>query len=230
MNKENNIPPQINCIPDSDNPYLAARQEWNERYGSYIARARNWRLATLLSLMISLIAVSGLVYVSVTSKWVPYLVRVESQGQVSYGGRIEQAKNFDNRIIKAFLVRFVTDWRSVLLDNQAQSQALERVYAMVANNSPAFEKLNHYYKEESPISLMQNQSTSVEIITALPISNQSWQVQWQETKRNATGAVLSTQRWQATLTFVLQPPQSEALIQMNPLGLYLKDLNWTVEL
>jgi len=28
-----------------DTPYLAARREWNERYGDYIARARNWRWA-----------------------------------------------------------------------------------------------------------------------------------------------------------------------------------------
>ncbi len=227
---ENNILPQITSAPEPHSPYLAARQEWNERYGSYIAHARNWRLATLLSLTISLIAVSGLVYVSQRSKWVPYLVKVESQGQVSYGGRVEPIKDLDNRIIKAFLVRFITDWRSVLLDNQAQKQSLERVYAMTASNSPAFEKLNNYYKEASPFNLIQTQSINIEIIAALPISTNTWQVQWQETKRNTAGIVLSTQRWQATLTFVLQPPQSEALIQINPLGLYLKDLNWTVEL
>ncbi len=25
------------------NPYLAARKEWDERYGDLISRARNWR-------------------------------------------------------------------------------------------------------------------------------------------------------------------------------------------
>jgi type IV secretion system protein TrbF len=31
--------------PGSDeiyNPYLAARREWDERYGEFITRARNW--------------------------------------------------------------------------------------------------------------------------------------------------------------------------------------------
>jgi type IV secretory pathway TrbF-like protein len=33
-------------------PYLAARQEWNERYGDYIARARNWRRAAFAALAV----------------------------------------------------------------------------------------------------------------------------------------------------------------------------------
>ena len=32
------------------NPYLAARREWDERYGDLISRARNWRLAAFLAL------------------------------------------------------------------------------------------------------------------------------------------------------------------------------------
>ena len=30
--------------PGLNDPYLDARREWNERYGSYISRAKNWRL------------------------------------------------------------------------------------------------------------------------------------------------------------------------------------------
>jgi type IV secretion system protein VirB5 len=30
------------------NPYLAARREWDERYGHLITRERNWRLMALL--------------------------------------------------------------------------------------------------------------------------------------------------------------------------------------
>ena len=31
------------------NPYLAARREWDERYGDQITRARNWRTMAFLS-------------------------------------------------------------------------------------------------------------------------------------------------------------------------------------
>src|SRR5215468_2741558 len=35
------------------NPYLAARKEWDERYGSLIKRAQNWRFAAMLALLVA---------------------------------------------------------------------------------------------------------------------------------------------------------------------------------
>ena len=40
--------------PDSYNPYLAARREWDERYGDHIVRARNWRTMAALCGVIAL--------------------------------------------------------------------------------------------------------------------------------------------------------------------------------
>ncbi len=45
----------------NSNPYLDARREWAERYGSYIAHARNWRLFSLGMLAIALVESVGLV-------------------------------------------------------------------------------------------------------------------------------------------------------------------------
>jgi type IV secretion system protein VirB5 len=36
------------------NPYLAARHEWDERYGDLITRAKNWRLMAALCSLIAL--------------------------------------------------------------------------------------------------------------------------------------------------------------------------------
>jgi hypothetical protein len=46
---------QATATPDSKpyNPYLAARREWDERYGDLITRARNWRLLALTSSLAS---------------------------------------------------------------------------------------------------------------------------------------------------------------------------------
>ena len=56
------------------NVYLDTRREWNERYGSYIAQARNWRLVAIGSLCVSAIACGGLAYVAGQSKITPYIV------------------------------------------------------------------------------------------------------------------------------------------------------------
>ena len=41
------------------NPYVAARREWDERYGEIITRAKNWRFIAILSAMATLVAVGG---------------------------------------------------------------------------------------------------------------------------------------------------------------------------
>ena len=60
------------------NPYLAARREWDERYGDQITRAKNWRTMAALSGLVSLLATSGLIWMSVRSHVVPFVVLVDS--------------------------------------------------------------------------------------------------------------------------------------------------------
>lgn len=57
-----------------ENPYLAARQEWNERYGDAIAAARSWRLAALLASSVCLVLAAGSIYLGSQSALVPYIV------------------------------------------------------------------------------------------------------------------------------------------------------------
>ncbi len=59
--------------PDT-NPYLAARREWNERYGEYIAQARTWRVTALLALLVAAVSTSGLIWIASSSGIVPYVV------------------------------------------------------------------------------------------------------------------------------------------------------------
>ena len=58
----------------STNPYLIARREWDERYGSLITRARNWRLVALLCAVAAIMQAAGLIALSMRAKVVPYVV------------------------------------------------------------------------------------------------------------------------------------------------------------
>src|SRR6266567_6738448 len=49
------------------NPYIAARREWDERYGEIITRAKNWRFIAILSTLATLVAAAGIVVLSVRS-------------------------------------------------------------------------------------------------------------------------------------------------------------------
>ena len=56
------------------NPYTMARQEWDERYGDLISRARNWRRIAFLSMSTTLVCVTGMVTIGYRSHTVPYVV------------------------------------------------------------------------------------------------------------------------------------------------------------
>ena len=63
------------------NPYLAARREWDERYGDLITRAKNWRTMAALCSLGALVATAGIVWLSARSRVVPFVVLVDNLGR-----------------------------------------------------------------------------------------------------------------------------------------------------
>lgn len=63
-----------------ENPYLAARQEWTERYGSYVQAAAAWRIVGMLGLTMAVIGFGYSMYLSTQVKLVPYIVEVDKLG------------------------------------------------------------------------------------------------------------------------------------------------------
>ena len=54
-----------------NSPYLDARKEWDERYGSLISRANNWRRAAFVALLIALLETGGLIALAllISARW-----------------------------------------------------------------------------------------------------------------------------------------------------------------
>ena len=82
----------------ADSPYLAARTEWDERYGDLITRARNWRAAAFLALGIALIATGGLIALSLRSKVVPFVVAVDNLNRVVASGPADETSVADDKL------------------------------------------------------------------------------------------------------------------------------------
>lgn len=55
-----------------DTRYSRAGKVWDDRIGAAAVRAKNWRIAALSSMMITALAVGGMVYIGSQSKIVPY--------------------------------------------------------------------------------------------------------------------------------------------------------------
>lgn len=208
-------------------PWFVGRRLWVERFGSEADRTRQWRLAAAAGAVVSTILATGLVMVSLQHKVVPYTVQIDGAGRIAAVERADVAKPADERVMKALLARFVEDVRGVVLDGQAQRAMIERTYTMLANNTPALVTVNEYYKAAPPNKRAQTGSVSVAITTVLPVSDKSWQVDWVETARDPSGAVLDEKRWKATVQVQVSPPTTEAQIQKNPIGLFVTNLAWS---
>src|SRR5258708_33914708 len=79
------------------NPYLNARKEWDERYGSLIKRAQHWRGAAVLALLVALSEAVVILGVATRPKTVPYVVAVDSLGRVVARGAVERGLSFGGR-------------------------------------------------------------------------------------------------------------------------------------
>ena len=73
------------------NPYLNGREEWLERYGSYISRAAQWRMAAFLCLLLTAISITGNVIQASQVKTVPYIIEVDKLGKSSVVARADKA-------------------------------------------------------------------------------------------------------------------------------------------
>ena len=118
------------------NPYLAARHEWDERYGSLITRERNWRLMALICAAIALVVIGGVIRLSTKTHIVPFVVAMDSLGRTMAAGPAEEASTSDDRLKRATLFTWVEDLRTVTTDGIAQRKAIDRVYAHIASGAP----------------------------------------------------------------------------------------------
>jgi type IV secretion system protein VirB5 len=222
-------PPQVPAL-SADSPhsaiYIAARAEWNERYGSYIAQAHAWRLTALASLGVAFVAVAGVVWIGAQSRVVPYVVQTDKLGDALAISRADIAAPADPRLIRAGLARWIADVRTVYLDVAAERNVLNEAYAMVNRNGAAAQQLNDWFSHNDPFKRARTDTVGVEVESVLPISGNTWRVEWREDKRGRDGMADPPAHWQATVAISISPPTNDAAILVNPAGLYVDSFDW----
>jgi type IV secretion system protein TrbF len=211
----------------ADSPYLAARKEWDERYGDLITRARNWRAAAFLGLGIALIATGGLIALSLRSKVVPFIVAVDNLNRVVASGPADETSVADDKLKRAAIYQWVSNLRTVTIDGIAQRKAIDRAYSMIANGSPAQVAIGDYYRNDPPHQRAQTRTVDVEVKAVFATSDRTYEVEWMETMRSLTGQIQGEERWKGSVTIAVNPPSDERLVRVNPLGVYVTNVSWS---
>lgn len=215
------------------NPYLNARFHWNDQARSLLSTLRLWQSLALICLLITLVAVTGAMHIASQSKFIPYVVEVDKLGQAVAVSPAQLASSADPRVVRASLAAFFSNARLVTPDIALQRKAIFSVYAMLNSESPATAKMTDWLngtEANNPFNRAARETVETEIITVLPQSADTWQIEWNEKIFDRNGvAIGKPYHMRALATIVINAPTgatSEDKIRQNPLGVYVKDFSW----
>lgn len=210
-----------------NSPYLDARREWNERYGNYIQAAKTWRYVAFAAISIAIISVTGVVYFASQNKLIPYVVEVNSEGKTLQVYQADKMRSLDRRVVKAQLSKFIQDVRSVSSDVAVQRQAIHRAYAHLSTDMPAYTAVNTWFRNNVPFDRAKEETNVVEVRQILPLSEDTWRIEWIERSRSRTGEEMQESKWTGTTSLVTGAEVDSSSIMLNPIGLYIKEFDWS---
>lgn len=213
--------------PEPETPYQRAGQVWDERIGSARVQARNWRMMAFGGLILSSALSGGLLWQSMQSRVVPYVVEVDALGEARAVTPAEAGYRPTDPQIAWHLGRFVANVRSISLDPVLMRQNWLSAYDFVTERGSRF--LGEYARSSNPFGQVGERTASVQVTSVVRASDRSFQVKWTETTYER-GSLANTTRWTAILSIVVRPPTSADTLRKNPLGLYVDAIDWSREL
>lgn len=213
--------------PEPVTPYQKAAQAWDERIGSARVQAKNWRLMALGSLGLSSILACGLIWQSLQSRVVPYVVETDKLGgAVTVGPAIRNYRPNDAQIAY-FLAKFITDVRSLSIDPIVVRNNWLDAYDYATDRGAVF--LNDYAQKNNPFRNVGERTVSAAVTSVVRISDASFEVKWTE-ETYGHDALASTARWTAVLSIMTEAPSTVEVLRKNPLGLYVNAIDWSRDL
>jgi type IV secretion system protein VirB5 len=219
--------PASDGLPKPSNPFTDGKRRYNQFYGNVVLQAHNWRTGFFIMLAITAMSVWWCGHIGSQSKFIPYIVEVDHLGNVAYAGPVEKATKNDPRLTKSYLNTFFTALRSVSADSVVDKDNIAKVYSMVGNGTAAQVHINDFYAANNPYMRGATYGVNVEMKNVLPpASGNTWQVEWVETARGHDGKVISVHAYRASAVVNFNPPTDERMAWLNPLGLYVTDINW----
>src|SRR5215471_3140390 len=207
-----------------ETPYMLAAAQWDDRIGSARVQAYNWRLCALGCLLVSLVAVGGLVYQSSQSHVVPYVVEVDTQGQVRTVGPAQQLYVPSQAVLYKHVSDFVHDIRTLPSDPVVLRQQWQRAYGMVTPRGGAL--LTALNRDQPPESKLGTQMVTVTVERTLPVSDRSYEVRWTESVFGPQGEPRGTTHRSGMFQVKSCPPTTADAVRVNPLGVCIDTFAW----
>ncbi len=207
------------------NPYINAREEWLERYGTYIKQAQNWRAVAFFMIVITILSITGNVIQASQMKVVPYIVEVDKLGRSNLVSRADTASINPERLIQSVVGSAMVDWRTVTADIELQNNMIARLSYFFAGSAKGI--IKEWYEKNNPFEVAKTGKLVHVELKSLPllVGKNSYRIEWTETVRNHGGITLETQDYEATVIIQVAPPANEQTLIYNPGGVYITSIS-----
>jgi type IV secretion system protein VirB5 len=157
---------------------------------------------------------------------VPHIVEVAQDGGASYRGAVgKQWGQFSpsDPSIKYHLHRFIQDTRMISSDAGVIKENWLDAFKLVSPR--AANTLSAYVQKNDPFIRAAKERVSIDFLSMVRISEDSWQVDWKESQWGTMGDPLGETYWRGIFRVVLKQPASEKELAANPIGLYVDEYN-----
>jgi type IV secretion system protein TrbF len=212
------------------NPYLNGRRAWNDHVGHVISQRNVAYMVASFCGLIAIMAVGGLIHAAMEPKFTPYAVEVDRLGNSAAVGPSVRVELPNPRTTRSGIAKWIESARLVTVDGSLQRRAVFAVYGNLAEGDPARAKMDEWYQQSDPRERAKTELIWPEIDSVLPLSENSWQVEWTEIVRDRNGNQKNRSNWRAVVTvYSVEPTNAttEEEIRRNPIGLYVKDFAWS---
>lgn len=213
--------------PEPDTPYQRAGQLWDERIGSARVQAKNWRLMAFGGLGLTIGLSSALVWQSMQSRVIPYIVEVDKLGQAQAVTPADAEYRPTDPQIAWHLGRFIAHVRARSLDPVLMREHWLSAYDFATERGALF--LGEYARASNPFAEVGRRTVSVQVTSVVRASDDSFRINWTE-QAYERGSLSGTSRWTAVVTIKIEPSRSAEVLRKNPLGLYIDAIDWSREL
>jgi type IV secretion system protein VirB5 len=210
-------------------PAARAARKWDEREGEIIVQNYNLRRLLVGMLAVVVVLTISLVYKSLSSNVMPYIVEVDTTtGMVKNVGTVAASAHYkpSEAVNKYFLSRFLKNTREIPLDPVVYKENLTTSYGFLTKD--AAKKLQTMLKTEKLTEKFGHQTVQINIATILPMeSEHSYQIRWTEETFTISNGEKKVTPYSGIFTVQTIRSDDETRLMINPIGLYISDFSWS---
>ena len=180
------------------------------------------------SFIVNMILIFALIYFSLRSDYLPYVIEVDNQTKKLLNSTVLQKNNNElpEETANYFLGRFILDTRSISLDQKLYENNLKEASYFLT--PAAQEKLKSIIETDNNYFKIQNKVTVngiVKTINKIPNQTNSYQIRWEENQYRSNGELEFTNYYVGIFSIDRVSVKNEEMIRVNPFGIVIKDFN-----